>query len=100
MLAKGEHPRLWRRTVVFQQAVDTRAERGHEGVYVANPSPPSCLPAAGMTGGLSTAVWSSLMRDAQMGVVGEVLTEKVDGDADLQRQKATGGVDGADRLRR
>jgi hypothetical protein len=31
MLAEGEHPRLRRRTVVIQQGVDTRAERGHDG---------------------------------------------------------------------
>jgi hypothetical protein len=39
MLAEGEHPRLWRRTVVFQQGVDTRAERGHDGVYGPIPLP-------------------------------------------------------------
>jgi hypothetical protein len=38
-LPKASIHGFWRRTMVIQQGVDTRAERGHDGVYVANPFP-------------------------------------------------------------
>jgi hypothetical protein len=49
-LPKASIHGFWRCTVVFQQGVDTRAKRGHDGVWVANPSPPSCLPKASIHG--------------------------------------------------
>jgi hypothetical protein len=50
MLAAGEHPRLRRRTIVFQQGVDTRASAGMTvGVGSLHLSP-SCLPKASIHG--------------------------------------------------